>query len=127
MITEDAILNFIPTRVSELVSVLPSLPWSQFKFRFRFPLRFRIPDSGFSIRPLKVSHSAEKCFQQDRGGVSEIFVYLYSGLKTSYRRSWPEKLDFPFSDIYPGVNQIPVTASVACDREELKKAGVSGY
>ena len=51
-------LNFISTRVSELVSVLPSLPWSQFKirfrfrFRFRFRLRFRIPDFGFSIRPL---------------------------------------------------------------------------
>ena len=59
-------LNFISTRVSELVSVLSSLTWSQFKIRFRFWFRFRfrfrfhfrfrfrlrIPDSGFSIRPL---------------------------------------------------------------------------
>ena len=47
MITEDAMLNFISTWVSELVSVLPSLPWFQFKIRlrlrFRFRLRFRIP------------------------------------------------------------------------------------
>ena len=48
-----------PDAHRELVSVLPSLPWSQFKFgfrfrfRFRFRLRFQIPDSGFSIRPLR--------------------------------------------------------------------------
>ena len=46
-----------PDAHRELVSVLPSLPWSQFKFRFRFRFRFRlrfqIPDSVFSIRPLR--------------------------------------------------------------------------
>ena len=31
--------------------MLPSLPWCQSKFRFWFRFRFRIPDSGFSIRP----------------------------------------------------------------------------
>ena len=50
-------LNFISTRVSELVSVLPSLPWSQFKIRFRF----RIPDSGISIRPLTLTLGRIDC------------------------------------------------------------------
>ena len=62
MITEDAILNFISTRVSELVLVLPCLLWSHLS---SCPgsgsvsvsvsgsgSGFRIPDSGFSIRPI---------------------------------------------------------------------------
>ena len=38
--------------------MLPSLPRSQFKFRFRFRFRlpFRIPDSGFSVRPFPYAH-----------------------------------------------------------------------
>ena len=38
-----------PDGYRELVSVLPSLPWSQFKFHFRFRLLFRVPDSGFLL------------------------------------------------------------------------------
>ena len=53
MITEDAILNFISTRVSATGFSASQFTRSQFKFRFRFrfrfQLRFRIPDSCFSI------------------------------------------------------------------------------
>ena len=49
MITEDAVLNSIPTWVSG--TGFSASQFSQFKFRVRFRFRFRvrIPDSGFRI------------------------------------------------------------------------------
>ena len=53
-------------------------------------------------------------------------LYRFGGLIFGGAYTWGGLFSELYG-IYPGVNQIPVTASVTCDREELQKAGVSGY
>ena len=63
-----------------------------------------------------------------RGDLTESFLrYRFGGLIFGGADTW-RGLFSEFYDIYPSVNQIPVTPSVTCDqREELHKAGFSGY
>ena len=79
-----------------------------------------------SVR-LKVSHSAEECpTGLGRGGHPLESVSL-KPVTAGHNLKNPISVSVIYILVGPGVNQIPVTASVTCDREGLQKAGVSGY